>query len=253
MTRIMIYCILFFSASMVSSAAALELPKNLIAEPEALQALFSGKTAGAVKPVSDNQLLVRYFAADGRLHQVRDGFQKQGRWHIRKDGRLCTDFPGAEKDCRAIVRMRDGYGQVAIKLRGEHRHELTYVEFRSGNRLHKLSAQPVLPAGTLSRRELRDLFHNRTATSVSGSRERLSRTYYAPDGSVEQLRDGRKRTGKWRITRNARICLQMDNNREKCRIVVRESGELRKYVVKKNGRHQPVVTYRAFAAGKDFR
>ena len=108
----------------------------------------------------------------------------------------------------------------------------------------------TLPEGTLDRKELLDLFHDRTVESITLHQGRVSFSYYSPTGEVRQLRDGEKRTGFWRVRDDGRICLRMEDNREKCRIVVHEKdGSYRKYIVKKDGNHEPVVGYRKFIEG----
>jgi hypothetical protein len=44
----------------------------------------------------------------------------------------------------------------------------------------------------------------------------------------------------------------METLGEKCRIIVKEGDEYKKYIVKKNGHHQHSVSYRNFAPGKQF-
>ena len=110
--------------------------------------------------------------------------------------------------------------------------------------------QPIaLPPGTLSADELLRLFSDKTVYSVTAVRKRESVSYYASSGELLQMRNGVKRTGHWRVTANDRICLQMENLPEKCRIVVKEDGEYKKYIVKKNGRHQHSVSYVEFRDG----
>jgi hypothetical protein len=110
-----------------------------------------------------------------------------------------------------------------------------------------------LPTGTLDRSEVLVLFNDRTVESRTIKKRRYSVTYYHPDGEVRQLRDGNTRHGRWRISKNARICLQMEALREKCRIVVREpDGSYRKYIVKKDGNHQPTVDYVRFWPGNQY-
>ena len=45
----------------------------------------------------------------------------------------------------------------------------------------------------------------------------------------------------------------MEDLQEKCRIIVKEDGEFKKYIVKKNGQHQHSVSYRKFTPGKTFK
>ena len=111
---------------------------------------------------------------------------------------------------------------------------------------------PLLPVGTLTRDEVIRLFSGKTVESITASKGRVSHTYYAPDGKLEQLQEGSRRFGTWRVTDNARICLKMEGLEEKCRIIVQEGKEVKKYIVKKSGQHQHSVSYRNFRNGKKF-
>jgi len=106
-----------------------------------------------------------------------------------------------------------------------------------------------LPAGTLTADELRHLFSDKTVYSVTAVTKRESVSYYAPDGEFRQMRNGIRRTGRWRITENDRMCLQMESLPEKCRIIVKDGEQFKKYIVKKNGRHQHSVSYVRFVDG----
>jgi len=106
-----------------------------------------------------------------------------------------------------------------------------------------------LPPGTLTAQELLKLFSNQTVVSATAVRERGSVSYYDPNGELRQQRLDVTRHGRWRVTEDARICLQMEDLPEKCRIVVLENGVYKKYIVKKNGEHQHSVTYLSFRKG----
>ncbi|HEB96042.1 MAG TPA: hypothetical protein ENI96_06405 [Sedimenticola thiotaurini] len=108
-------------------------------------------------------------------------------------------------------------------------------------------ASPWLDSDALTR-----LFRDHTVESVNVKSGVVSRTYYAPDGSLVQWREGTWRNGRWRV-RNGRICLQMEDRREKCRAVIKEDGQYRKYVIRRDGRHRLVVTYRWFEPGNRLR
>ncbi len=145
------------------------------------------------------------------------------------------------------------YRLYAVKKDGNHRYDSTFVTFRNGEQLKQLSKAPLLPEGTLKRKEIVDLFSGQTVESVTAVKGRVSQSYYSPDGSLEQLRDGVMRHGQWRVNKDSRMCLQMDNLKEKCRIIVKTDGMIKKYIVKKNGLHQHSVSYRKFTPGKNFR
>jgi len=107
----------------------------------------------------------------------------------------------------------------------------------------------VLPPGTLSSAEVFSLFNNKTVYSVTALQGRESVSFYDPNGEVRQKRNDIERNGHWRVTANGRICLQMEDLPEKCRIIVKENGTYKKYIVRKNGRHQHSVSYPAFRDG----
>ena len=212
---------------------------------------FKGKSAVA-KVADKERAEFYYFAGDGSVIEARDGWQKSGKWYVREDGRLCIDLKGEHRDCRMIIKEGNNYHQYAAKLDGNHRYEQTYADFRDGNQLLKMSTKPLLPLGTLKKEQVIKLFSGQTVESVTANKSRVSHSYYSPDGTVEQVRNGAKRYGKWRVRSDARICLQMEALEEKCRIIVKEGDEYKKYIVKKNGHHQHSVSYRKFAPGKQF-
>lgn len=106
-----------------------------------------------------------------------------------------------------------------------------------------------LPKGTLTAGQLMALFNNKTVHSITVVAGRESVSYYAPSGEIRQKRQGITRYGRWRVIDNHRICLQIENLPEKCRIVVLEQGVHNKYIVRKNGQHQHSVTYTKFQQG----
>jgi hypothetical protein len=212
---------------------------------------FSDRTTVATFDNKD-KVEVYYFSPDGQVTEIEDGFQRYGSWYVRKDGRLCMQIENEHKDCRMIIKEGEQYQQYAAKLDGNHVYEQTYSRFMAGNQLKAVSPKPILPPGTLNRDEVRALFLDKTVESVTANQGRVSHTYYSPEGKVLQMRNGVQRTGEWRVTKNARICLQMENLGEKCRIIVKEGSTYKKYIVKKNGHHQHSVTYRSFKDGKQF-
>lgn len=106
-----------------------------------------------------------------------------------------------------------------------------------------------LPEGTLNSQELFALFNDRTVHSVTAVQGRESISYYDPSGEIRQLRNDIKRIGQWRVTEHDRICLQMEDLPEKCRIIVHENGVYKKYIVRKDGNHQHSVSYPLFLDG----
>jgi hypothetical protein len=110
-------------------------------------------------------------------------------------------------------------------------------------------ASEALPAGTLTSPEVFALFNNKTVFSVTAVQLRESVSYYDPNGEVRQMRHSITRKGRWRVTDFGRICLQMEDLPEKCRIIAKENGIYKKYIVRKSGPHQHSVSYPEFRDG----
>jgi len=106
-----------------------------------------------------------------------------------------------------------------------------------------------LPAGTLNAVEIEALFSGKSVESVIDKSGRVSLTYYNPNGELRQLQKGKIRSGTWEVRRDGRICLQIEDKSRQCRIVIKEGAAYRKYIVKKNGNHKQVLTYRLFQDG----
>jgi len=113
----------------------------------------------------------------------------------------------------------------------------------------KKDVQINLPAGTLSAPEVTALFSGKTVESVVISSGRVSTTYYDPSGEARQLQNGQKRTGTWRVRDDGRICLDMEEGGDKCRVIVKEGEVYKKYIVKLSGKHQHIIDYRSFRDG----
>jgi len=237
-------------ADTMMTRAPVDMPEGVL-DAAQINELFSGNSVAA-NPKGDGPNIFFYFGSDGSLVSVREGFQERGSWWAREDGRLCIQLEVDKRRCPIIVKKGTQYRQYAVRKSGNHRYELKYSDFSRGNQLVKMSDEPVLPYGTLSRDKVITLFSGQTVESVTASSGRVSRTYYYPDGRIEQIRDGDKRFGKWWVRDDARICLQMEELQEKCRIIVKEDGEYRKYIVRKNSQHQHSVSYRNFNKGKIF-
>jgi len=247
---VLLFCTLSSSLAMTDGPPVV-LPQGVLDVPQ-LEQVFSGNTFATTVEGKDQKAII-FFGKDGHLTRVRDGWQTDGAWEVRKDGRLCVDLKGSRRDCRIIVNHDKEYRQYAVKKDGNHRYEMTYTGSRPGDQLARMSKEPLLPKGALKRKRVIKLFSEQTVESVTASKGRVSQTYYNPDGTLEQLREGVKRYGMWRVTKNSRMCLKMENLEEKCRVIVKEDGAVKKYIVKKNGNHQHSVTYRKFSPGKSFK
>ena len=111
------------------------------------------------------------------------------------------------------------------------------------------STRVTLPPGTLNATEVTALFSGKTVESKLDKSGRVSLTYYNPNGALRQLQNGQKRNGTWRVKKSGRICLQFAGDKESCRIIINEGPFYRKYIVKRDGNHQPILTYTSFRSG----
>ena len=107
----------------------------------------------------------------------------------------------------------------------------------------------VLPPGTLNAAEVSKLFSGKSVESILDKNGRVSLTYYNPDGSLRQLQGGVRRSGVWQVREDGRICLDFAGERDRCRIIVKDGNTYFKYIVKNNGQHERIITYRSFRDG----
>lgn len=118
-----------------------------------------------------------------------------------------------------------------------------------GCAVKKSQKEMPLPLGTLTASEVNVLFTGYTVESVLNSSGRKSLTYYNPNLEMIQLQNGAKRSGYWRVREDGRICLKFGTEDEKCRIIVKEGETYYKYIVKKSGNHERVLSYTSFRKG----
>ena len=228
-------------------AKKIPLPKGTLFDGR-VEGLIYGKTVEAVSPDQKTRQLI-YFVPNGNIRQVRNQELEQGTWKITEKGRLCVQVEDQKKQCRILVPDAEGYRLYQVKKDGKHTHTMSFISFHTGDNLAKLTKGPILPRGTLGRKRVEKLFSGKTVESLTADKGRVSLTYYGPKGEVIQERKGQRRAGQWRVAKAGRICLQMENLKEKCRIIVKEGNVYKKYIVKKNGRHQHTVSYRSFTPG----
>ena len=105
------------------------------------------------------------------------------------------------------------------------------------------------PDNALGADEIRALFSGQTVKSVTFSKGRVSDIYYMASGELRQLRNGKVRSGTWRVQKKGRLCLQIEDNDENCRAIVKAGNTYVKYIVSKDGNHRPVVRYISFTPG----
>lgn len=238
----------FLFLAPVNLSAQTAVPGEIVKQSE-LKSLFYDKTV-EVEILKPQQTVLTYFSPNGELRQIKKRRLYKGSWKVTKGDRLCTKIGSNSRKCRIVRWDGNQFKQYIVKKNGDDIHELTYSKFHQGKKLSELHPAPLFPPNTLNRKQLKKLFSGKTVESVTARKGRVSHSYYGKDGSMVQVRNGQKRAGKWRVTREGRICLKMGEMAEKCRIIVNENGSYKKYIIKKNGRHQHSVSYRNFINGK---
>jgi len=235
----------------LSIPAEVSLPSDVLTRQEIKQ-LVEGKTAEVTLSKNDGKGLF-FFNPNGELKQLVNTWLAKGRWQVRKNDRLCMLITGGKDwDCRALIRDKEGIGQFVVHKEGTYQRELTYRNFTDGDKLLELAQLSLPPLEKLNKNEIIELFANKTVESETVHKGRVSMTYYSPDGTLELTRNGKVYTGLWRVTDNDRMCLSLEDSKEKCRIIVKQGDIYSKYIVKNNGKHQKSIRYRRFMPGKRF-
>ncbi|MCP4342583.1 MAG: hypothetical protein GY799_27805 [Desulfobulbaceae bacterium] len=249
-----LYLILVFSSFLFlterSLQAKVHLPSDVLSASE-IRSLISGHTA-EVAIVKAKGTGLFYFSPDGEFRQLIDNWLEVGHWKVDKRDRLCISIAEGRWKCRLLIRNMKDISQYVVKKDGNHRRELTYENFNYGNKLlaHTQSSSNFLEK--LTKEEIVMLFTDKTVESETVRKGRVSLTYYRSNGTLELFRNGKKHSGAWRVTENNRMCLRIENSKEKCRIIVKQGASFSKYIVKKNGQHQRSINYRRFLPGKQF-
>ena len=225
-------------------------PKDILSASE-ITSLISGQTVEVSLVKAEGSGLF-YFSSDGEFRQLIDNWLEVGHWKVDKRDRLCISLAEGPWKCRLLVRNIKDIGQYVVKKNGSYRRELTYENFIYGNKLLDLTKSSSTFLEKLTKEEIVMLFTNKTVESETVRKGRVSLTYYRSNGTLELFRNGKKHSGAWRVTENNRMCLKIENSKEKCRIIVKQGASFSKYIVKKNGQHQRSINYRRFLPGKQF-
>ena len=106
-----------------------------------------------------------------------------------------------------------------------------------------------LPAGTLDAAAVKALFVDKTVEAVDDKTHIVSLTYYYPNSLIRQSVKGKMYNGTWKIRKDGRLCEQVKCNDRKCRIIVKEGDVYKRYIVKRDNNHRPIMTYKSFKKG----
>lgn len=99
----------------------------------------------------------------------------------------------------------------------------------------------------LSAAEVRALFVEHTVRSYNLKTKVSTWSYYRKDGHLAQERFWEHRTGRWRITADGQICLNV--KRESCRFIGRIGDRIYKYKPDSTGRLKAIIRYYDFVEG----
>lgn len=99
--------------------------------------------------------------------------------------------------------------------------------------------------------EMRDLHSGKTVISKSAIRSHQLITYYNPDGSLAQDRNGRFLMGRWWMDQEGKHCTHIDRvaKEHRCRIVTLTKGTYKRYLIKRKGGRKLVQTYQTIRPG----
>ena len=97
---------------------------------------------------------------------------------------------------------------------------------------------------TLTGDEVTAMFSDKTVWGEHAVKDKKSISYFAADGSYsgKNLTKNTKSKGKWSVDKKGRLCI--DKGDKKCRKIVDDGGEIKKYKKKKH-----VYTYTKFEDG----
>lgn len=242
--------VLFFMMIAMRLPAESFFPSDVLSAME-IKKLVEGKTA-EVFFIKKQEKGVFFFNSNGEFQRLINNWLENGNWQVKEKDRLCIRITGESWKCRMLIKDKEGIGQFIVKKNGKHQRQLTYENFTDGNKLLELTKTSSPPLEKLNKKEIVMLFSDKTVESETVRKGRVSMTYYYPDGTLELLRNGEEHPGVWRVTDDDKMCLKLENSKEKCRIIVRQGSSYSKYIVKKNGKHQRSINYRWFRPGKTF-
>lgn len=248
-----IFCIvlLLFTVLPAKQTAAFTDSQQIVTAAK-IHPLVNGKST-EVTYADTNEKAFLYFNPNGELTQLKNGWVTRGSWEVSPKDRLCYKLAGDKQRCRMLVSDHTGaIEQYIPKQDGNHRLQLKIDSITYGNALSPQLTSSQQTKEILSQEEILSLFSGKTVKSRTVRKKRESLTYYYPDGTLVLTRQNRTYNGAWRVTDNDRVCLRLEDSKEKCRIIVLEGDLYGKYIVKKNGDHQQSIDYLWFKPGKHF-
>lgn len=130
----------FFLISGCAQKSDSTLPPAKWLTDKQLHRLFVKKTAKS-RSVGQGRVSYTYYHSKGKVTQKRDGQYRYGKWRIvsRDDGgRICLKMEDAPEKCRAVAKVNGTYQKYIVKKNGEHKHVVTYINFRGRNTIDKI-------------------------------------------------------------------------------------------------------------------
>ena len=76
--------------------------------------------------------------------------------------------------------------------------------------------------------------------------------YFVTDGTLKKKTDGNPRIGKWRVTGDAKLCMEWKRKKEKCGHLHRQGDTYKRVIRRKNGFILFEHTYMDFTPGNKY-
>lgn len=125
---------------------------------------------------------------------------------------------------------------------------MTTVFFISANALFLSS--PSYSECDLNQEQTKQLFIGNTVFAYNVRKEFDIITYFSPDGTAHQKRDGDRRKGAWEIDKKGWLCIEWDYGKGSgCKPIVKDGERYKKYRVKSDGNRVYILKYDRFIKG----
>jgi hypothetical protein len=90
-------------------------------------------------------------------------------------------------------------------------------------------------AGDLSGEEVRKLINGNTVEAIHVKLGFSITTYFSPDGTFRQIRDGKRESGTWSIDDQGHLCQNREGWGGECRVITQENNVWKAYKIPDSG------------------
>lgn len=92
----------------------------------------------------------------------------------------------------------------------------------------------IAVAGDLSGEEVRKLISGNTVEAIHTNEGYSIVTYFSPDGTLRQIREGKLASGTWSIDNKGQLCSIREGWGGECRVITQEGNVWKAYKIPKN-------------------